>query len=194
MQYCSLQHGTFLSPPDTSTTGHCFFFGSASSFLLELFLHSSPVAYWVPTDLGSSSFSALFAFSYCSWGSQGRITEVVCHSLLWWTTFCQNSPPWPVRLGWPYKAWLIVPLSYTRIWSMCSFWLVSCDYCFHSVCPLMEEYKQLVQASWWEGLAVGKTGSCSGGQGLAQYIFNPIFCWWVRLCSLPRIWPEVAQI
>ena len=28
----------------------------------------------------------------CSWGSQGK-TEVVCHSLLQWTTFCQNSPP-----------------------------------------------------------------------------------------------------
>ena len=28
-----------------------------------------------------------FAFSYCSWGSQGKNTEVVCHSLLQWTTF-----------------------------------------------------------------------------------------------------------
>ena len=27
-----------------------------------------------------------FAFSYCSWGSQGKNTEVVCHSLLQWTT------------------------------------------------------------------------------------------------------------
>ena len=26
--------------------------------------------------------SYLFAFSYCSWGSQGKNTEVVCHSLL----------------------------------------------------------------------------------------------------------------
>ena len=34
-----------------------------------------------------------FAFSYCSWSSQGKNTEVVCHSLLKWTTFCQNSPP-----------------------------------------------------------------------------------------------------
>ena len=33
------------------------------------------------------------AFSYCSWGSQGKNTEVVCHSLLQWTTFCQTSPP-----------------------------------------------------------------------------------------------------
>ena len=28
-----------------------------------------------------------------SWGPQGKNTEVVCHSLLQWTMFCQNSPP-----------------------------------------------------------------------------------------------------
>ena len=59
MQYCSLQHRTLLSSPVTSTTGHCFHFGSVSSFFLELFLHSSPVAYWAPTDLESSAFSVL---------------------------------------------------------------------------------------------------------------------------------------
>ena len=32
----------------------------------------------------------LFAFYYCSWGSQGKNTEVVCHSLLQWTTSCQQ--------------------------------------------------------------------------------------------------------
>ena len=62
MQYSSLQHRTWLSPPVTSTTGCCFCFGSVSSFFLELFLHWSPVAYWVPTDLRSSSFSVL---SFC---------------------------------------------------------------------------------------------------------------------------------
>ena len=31
-----------------------------SFFFLELFLHWSPVAYWEPTNLGSSSFSVLF--------------------------------------------------------------------------------------------------------------------------------------
>ena len=31
-------------------------------FILELFLHCSPVAYWAPTNLGSSSFSVL---SFC---------------------------------------------------------------------------------------------------------------------------------
>ena len=59
MQYCSLQHQTLHPSPITSTTGRCFHFGSASSFFLELFLQSSPGAYWAPTDLGSSSFSVL---------------------------------------------------------------------------------------------------------------------------------------
>ena len=35
------------------------------------------------------SVSYHFAFSYCSWGSQGKNTEVACHSLLQWTTLCQ---------------------------------------------------------------------------------------------------------
>ena len=62
MQYCSLQHRTLLPSPVTSTAGCCFCFASVSSFFLELFLHWSPVAYWAPTDLGSSSFSVL---SFC---------------------------------------------------------------------------------------------------------------------------------
>ena len=59
MQYCSLQHQTLLLSPVTSTAGCCFYFGSISSFFLELVLHWSPVAYWAPTDLESSSFSVL---------------------------------------------------------------------------------------------------------------------------------------
>ena len=47
-----------------------------------------------------------YAFSYCSWGYQGKNTEVVCHSLLQWTTFCQTSPPRPGHLGWPHMSWL----------------------------------------------------------------------------------------
>ena len=59
MQYCSWKHQTLLPSPVISTTGCCFCFGSISSFFLELFLHWSPVAYWAPTNLGSSSFSVL---------------------------------------------------------------------------------------------------------------------------------------
>ena len=62
MQYCSLQHQILLPSPVTSTTGCCFCFGSISSFFLELFLHWSPVAYWAPTNRGSSSFSVI---SFC---------------------------------------------------------------------------------------------------------------------------------
>ena len=62
MQYFSSQYWTLLSSPDASTASHCFHFGSASSFLLELFLCSSPVTYWAPTNLGSSSFSVI---SFC---------------------------------------------------------------------------------------------------------------------------------
>ena len=83
VQYCSSQPQTLFSPPNTSKTGHCFFFGSASSFLLELFLHSSPVAYWTPAGLGGSSFSVI---SFCLFrlfrGSQGKNAEVVCRSPL----------------------------------------------------------------------------------------------------------------
>ena len=101
MQYCSLQHRTLLPLPVTSTTVCSFHFGSVSSFFLVLFLHPSPVAYWHLLTWGVHlSVSYLFAFLYSSWGSQRKNTEVVCHSLLQWTTFCQNSPPWPIYLSW----------------------------------------------------------------------------------------------
>ena len=62
MQHYFLQHQTLLLSPVISTTCGCFCFGSIPSFFLELFLHWSPVAYWAPTDLGSSSFRVL---SFC---------------------------------------------------------------------------------------------------------------------------------
>ena len=57
MQYCSLQHRTLLVSPVTSTTGHI---GHLPTWGVPL------------------SVSYLFAFSYCSWGSRGKNTEVVC--------------------------------------------------------------------------------------------------------------------
>ena len=139
MQYCSLQHRTLILSPVTSTTGSCFCFGSIPSFFLELFLHWSPVAYLAPIHLGSFSFSVLsFSFSYCSWGSQGKNTEVVCRSLLQWTTFCQTSPPWPDHLGWPHMAWLSVT-ELDRTVVLWADWLVFCDYGFSVSalwCPL----------------------------------------------------------
>ena len=140
MQYCSLPHWTLLLSPITSTTGYCSYFGSIPSFFLELFLHCSPVAYWAPTDWGVSlSVSYNFAFSYCSWGSQGKNTKVVCHSLLQWTAFCQTSPPRLVHSGWPHTAWpsfIELDKAVVLVWLD---WLVSCEYGFSVSafwCPL----------------------------------------------------------
>ena len=98
----------------------------------------SSVAYWAPTDLGSSSFSILsFAFSYCSRGSQGKNTEVVCHPF--------SSGPHSVRpLPMTRPSWVAPTawLSFTELDTavvLGSDWLVFCD-CGFSVsalwCPL----------------------------------------------------------
>ena len=58
--YCSLQHWTLLPSPVTSTAGHCFHFGSVSSFFLELFLCFSPVAQWTSTKMVDSSSGIIF--------------------------------------------------------------------------------------------------------------------------------------
>jgi len=34
---------------------------------------------------------------YSPWNFPGQNAEIVCHSLLQWTTFCQNSPSWLIR-------------------------------------------------------------------------------------------------
>ena len=102
MQYCSLQHRTLLPSPVTSTAGCCFHYGSVSSFFLELFLHWSPVAYWAPTNLGSSSFNVpsfclfilFMRFSRQEYRSGLPFPPPVNH--IW-----QDSPPWPVCLEWP---------------------------------------------------------------------------------------------
>ena len=83
-QYCSLQHRTLLPSPLTSTTGCYFCFGSVSSFFLELFLHWCPVAYWVPTNLGSSSFCLfmlLMGFSRQEYWSGLPVPSPVDHVL-----------------------------------------------------------------------------------------------------------------
>ena len=65
------------------------------------------------------------AFSRQDWWSGFPFPSSVDYVLL-------KSPPLPISLGWPCTARLIVSLSYTRLWSMWLFWLVSSDFCFHS--------------------------------------------------------------
>ena len=70
---------------------------------------------------------------------QGKNTEVVCHSLLQWTTFRQTFPPWPAHLGWPHRAWLsFIELDKVVVLVWLD-WLVFCDYGFSVSalwCPL----------------------------------------------------------
>ena len=136
-QYCSLKHQTLLVSPVTSTTGYSFCFGSFlhsfwSYFSIDLLYHIGHL----PTRGVPLSVSYHFAFSYCSWGSQSKNTEVVCHSLLQWTTLCQTSPPLPAHLGWPHMAWLSfidldkIMIRVIRLTSFLWVW-------FQCVCPLM---------------------------------------------------------
>ena len=59
MQSWSLQHQTLLLSPVTSTTGYYFHFGSASSFFLDLFLHSPPIAYWASAYMEVQFFNVI---------------------------------------------------------------------------------------------------------------------------------------
>ena len=109
MEYWFLQHWTLLPSLVTSLTGFvCFFFFFALALSLHCFwsyfstISSSILGTYQP---GEFIFQhPIFLPSYCSLCSQGKNTEVVCHSLPQWITFCQNSPPCPICLGCPCMA------------------------------------------------------------------------------------------
>ena len=112
MQYCSSQHQSLFLSPVTSTTGCCCCFGSIPSFFLELFLHWSPVAYWVPTDPGSSSFSILsfclfilfMGFSWQEYWSGLPFPSLVDHIL---SELCTMTlPSWVAPHGMAYFHWV----------------------------------------------------------------------------------------
>ena len=137
MPYCSLLHQTLLPSPVKSTTGCCFFFGSIPSFFLELFLHWSSVAYWAPTNLGSSSFSVL---SFClfilfmgfprqeNWSGLS-FPSPVGHILSDLSTTTRLS--WVAPHSMAYFHWV-------RQVVVCGIRLASClSLWFPSVCPLM---------------------------------------------------------
>ena len=80
------------------------------------------------------SVSYLFAFSYCSWSSQGKNTEVVCHSLLQWTTFCQTHVSWVALHGMAHS-FIELDKAMVHVISLLSFlWL------WFSFCLPLKEY------------------------------------------------------
>ena len=85
-------------------------------------IHSSPAAYWTPSDLRGSSSCVFLPFHTVRGLFIARI-------LRWFAISSSSESPifrtlhWPVCLGWPYTAWLIASLSYsspfttTKLWS-----------------------------------------------------------------------------
>ena len=169
MQFCSLQHQTLLPSPVISTTGCCFL------LWLHLLILSGVISPLISNSLLGTSWPGEFIFQCpiflpCQTvHGFSKNTEVVCHSLLQWTTFCQNSQLWPMHLGWSCTAWLIVSLNYTRLWSLWSDWLVFCDCGFHSVCLLRDKEKSLPYGS----ILMGET----------DWGENRVLFWWVA-CSV----------
>ena len=132
-----LQHQTLLPSPVTCTSGCCFWFGSVSSFFLELFLHWSPVPYFAPTDLRSSSFSVL---SFC------LFILFMGFSRQYWSGLPFPSPvdlifselSTMTRLSWEAihgvaHSFIELDKAVVHVIRLVTFlWL-----CFQSVCPLM---------------------------------------------------------
>ena len=161
MQYCSLQYQNILPSPVISTTGCCFCFDSVSSFFLELFLHSSPVAYWAPMDLGSSFFSVL---SFCLF----ILFILKARRLKWFAILFSRGPHFvralhhdPPILGGP--TWHGLDKAVVHMIN----WLFFCEYGFHSVCALMGREKVLWklpdERDWlrWKLGLVLMVGTCS---------------------------------
>ena len=140
MQYCSLQHWTLLLSPVTSSAGYCFCFGSTPSFFLESFLHWSPVAYWEPNNLGSSSFGILsfclftlfMGFSRQEYYSGLSFPSPVDHVLSGLSTMTRQS--WVAPQAW--LGFIELDKAVVLVWLD---WLVFCE-CGFSVpalwCPL----------------------------------------------------------
>ena len=123
MQYFSLQHQTLLPSPVTSTTG-CFLLWLClfiiSGVISPLFSSSTLGNYQPGEFLFRCPIYSPFPTVHGA--LKARMLKWSAIPFLQWTTFCQDSPPWPVRLGWPFSF-----IDYTRLWSRRSVWLVFCD-------------------------------------------------------------------
>ena len=128
------------------------------------------------THTHTHTHTHICVYVYMVWGSQGKDPEVVCHSLLQWTSFCQTSPPWPIRPGWPHTAWLWVRQAVVSVIRLAScLWL-----CFQSVCPLMPS------------LSTYRLTSASLSLGMG-YLFTDALCW-SSCSSLSWMWGSSSQL
>ena len=150
MQYCSY------------SIGLCFYHQFHPQFMLFLLwlhlfilsgviLHWSPVAYWAPTDLGSSSFSVLsfclfilfMGFSRQEYWSGLPFPSPVDYILSKLSTM--THLPWVALYG---MAHIFIELD--RLWSMWLDWLVFCDSGFSLSAPWfpLSEPSLLLRLLW----------------------------------------------
>ena len=164
----------FTTSDLTSITSHIhywvlFLLCSVSSSFLELFLHWSPVAVWAPTNLASSSFSVLSFWSFILFVGFSRqdywsglpFPSPVDHILSELSTITHLS--WVALHGMAHS-FIELDKVVVHVIRLVSF----CDCGFHSVFPLMEKDRRFMEASWWERLTEGETGSSSDGWGHAE--------------------------
>ena len=168
MQYCSLQHQTLLPSPVTSTTGCCFYFGS-------LFILSGVISPLISSSLLGTYRPGEFIFQCPIFLPFHTVHGVLKARILKWFAIPLSSGPHFVRtLPMTHLSWVALHsmahsfIELDKALTMWSDWLVFCDCGFHSVFPLMEKDKRLMEPSWWERLTEGQTGSCSHGRGHAQ--------------------------
>ena len=175
--------------PVTPTTGYCFCFGSIPSFLLKLFLHWSPVAYWAPTDLGSSSFNILsfclfilfMGFSRQEYWSGLPFPSPVDHILSDLSTM--TRPSWVTP--WTWLSFIEFDKAVVLLWLD---WLVICDYDFSVSalwCPLATPTILLgFLLTWAWGIS---------SQLLQQSTATAPYLWWGVSPHCCHSWPSTLD-
>ena len=172
MQYCSLQHQTLISPPETfraglffSTLGHTFHSFWATSLLFS----SSILATYCPVD---------FIFQFHTFLSFHIVHGVLKTRMLKWFAIPFSSgqhfvrtphhPSWVALHGMPHS---FTELDKTVIHVIS---LVFWDCGLHSVCPLMDEDKSLWKLPggrywpWWK-LCLALMGKVMFSKSLIQF-------------------------
>ena len=160
MQYSSLQHRTLLLSPVTSTVGIVFalalslhsFWSYFSTSILGIY-QSCEFIFQCPIFL---PFHTVHGFSRQEYWSGLPFSSPVDHILSELSTVTHLS--WVALQGMAHS---FIELDKAVV--MWSDWLVYYDCGFQSVFPLMEKGKRLMEASWWDRLTEGETGSCSDG-------------------------------
>ena len=141
MQYFSLQHRTLLPSPVIPTTGCVFALAPSLQSFWSYFSTDlqQPIGHLLTWGL-HLLVSYLFAFSNCSWGSQGRNSEVVCHSLLQGPHFARTlhhdlsilgGPTrhasqfhWVRQGSWSMRSWQVVHV--IRLVTLLWLWFLVC--------------------------------------------------------------------